>query len=167
MLAQPSQAPGLRGLGRHLPGFLQETSCSGPSPGQRGTIFEAQTFLSLGLRPEQQLTRGRRGGATFQPGCSGWAAGCTAGSAQESLGRDQRKGRRGPVGLCWTQACAKCRLPGQQENIRWGRESQTGVWVGSEVLAPGRRPPAGLPGHREGIAEALSSQRATVAGFWG
>lgn len=36
---------------------------------------------------------------------------------------------------------------------------------GSEVLAPRRRPPAGLPGHGRGIAEALSGQRAAVAGF--
>lgn len=63
MLAQPSQAPDLQGLGRHLPGFLQETSCSRPSPGQRGT------FLSMGLRPELELTGGRRGSAPFQPGC--------------------------------------------------------------------------------------------------
>lgn len=44
-------------------GFLQETSCSRPSPGQRGT------FLSTGLRPELELTGGRRGSAPFQPGC--------------------------------------------------------------------------------------------------
>lgn len=73
------------------------------------------------------------------------------------LGKGSGKGRRGPVGLCWTQACAKCRLPGQRENIRWGKESQSGVWVGSEVLAPRRRPPAAPPGHGKGIAEALSS----------
>lgn len=41
------------------------------------------------------------------------------------------------------------------------------MWEGSEVLAPRRRPPAGPPGNKEGIAEALSSQRATVAGIWG
>lgn len=42
------------------------------------------------------------------------------------------------------------------------------IWSvdGSEVLVPRRRPPAGPQGHREGTAEALSSQRA-VAGFWG
>lgn len=57
-LAQPSKAPDLQGLGRHLPGFLQETSCSGPSPGQRGTTVEAQTLLSMGLRAELQLTGG-------------------------------------------------------------------------------------------------------------
>lgn len=38
---------------------------------------------------------------------------------------------------------------------------------GSEVSVPRRRPPAGPPGHREGTAEALSSQGAMVAGFWG
>lgn len=43
------------------------------------------------------------------------------------------------------------------------------IWSvdGSEVLVPRRRPPAGPPGHREGTAEALSSQRAVVTGFWG
>lgn len=45
--------------------------------------------------------------------------------------------------------------------------SQSRVWVGSEVLASRRRPPAGPPRYREGIAEALSSQRAMVAGLWG
>lgn len=69
VLAQPSQVPDLHGLGGHLLGFLQETSCSGPSPGQRGTSTEARTFLSVGLRPELELTGGRRGSATFQPGC--------------------------------------------------------------------------------------------------
>lgn len=43
------------------------------------------------------------------------------------------------------------------------------IWSvdGSEVLVPRRRPPAGPLGHREGTAEALSSQRGIVAGFWG
>lgn len=43
------------------------------------------------------------------------------------------------------------------------------IWSvdGSEVLVPRRRPPAGPQGHGEGRAEALSSQRAVVAGFWG
>lgn len=58
LLAQPSKAPDLQGLGRHLPGFLQETSCSGPSPGQRGTTVAAQTLLSMGLRAKLQLTGG-------------------------------------------------------------------------------------------------------------
>lgn len=89
--------------------------------------MEAQTFLSVGLRPELELTRGRTDSATFQPGCQSWAADCTAGSAQQFLGRDLGKGGRGPVGLCWRQACAKCRLPGQQQNIRWVRGSQSGV----------------------------------------
>lgn len=37
-----------------------------------------------------------------------------------------------------------------------GAGSQSRMWVGSEDLASRRRPPAGPPGHREGIAEALS-----------
>lgn len=39
--------------------------------------------------------------------------------------------------------------------------------VGFEVLVSRRRPPAGPPGRRGVTAEALSSQRAMVAGFRG
>lgn len=57
---------------------------------------------------------------------------------------------------------AGCR--GSRRTFVGGRGSQCGVRV---VLVPRRRPPAGPPGHREGTAEALSSQGAMVAGFWG
>lgn len=53
--------PVLEGLGDTLLAFYKN-QLLGASPGQRGTIFEAQTFLSMGLGPEQQLTRGRTGG---------------------------------------------------------------------------------------------------------
>lgn len=45
--------------------------------------------------------------------------------------------------------------------------SQSRARVRFEVLVSRRRPPAGPPGRRGGTAEALSSQRAMVAGFWG
>lgn len=45
--------------------------------------------------------------------------------------------------------------------------SQSGARVRFEVLVSRRRPPAGPPGRRGGTAEALSSQRAMVAGFRG
>lgn len=46
-------------------------------------------------------------------------------------------------------------------------EGGLNVECGSEVSVPRSRPPAGPLGHREGTAEALSSQGAAVAGFWG
>jgi hypothetical protein len=44
--------------------------------------------------------------------------------------------------------------------------SQSRVWVGSEVLAPRRKLPTDLPGHRQGTAEPLS-RGSKVAGFRG
>lgn len=104
--------PPPQGLGRHLPGFLHETSCSGPSPG-RGEP-------SSKLRPFSAWLSGLSGSELEGEVAPRSSRAARAGplAAQQAVPRnlgDQREGRRGPVGLCWTQACAKCRLPGQQE----------------------------------------------------
>lgn len=66
------------------------------------------------------------------------------------------------MGLCWGQARAKCRLLGQQEELGGGRGLQSRVWVGSEVSALRRLPPAGPPGHRS--AEQPEGHRCRVLG---
>lgn len=136
VLAQPARPQTSEGL--EAPSWLStRTSCSGPAPGRENHL-QAQTLLSMGPGPEQQLTRRRRGEvATFQPGC-GLGRWLHSRQGPGILGKGSEVGQARPVGLCWTQACAKCGLPGQQQNIRWGRESQTGVWLGPEVLAPRR-----------------------------
>lgn len=157
--------PPPQGLGRHLPGFLHETGCSGPSPG-RGEP-------SSKLRPFSAWLSGLSGSELEGEVAPRSSRAARAGplAAQQAVPRNPWEGIRGRAGEGrWGCAGHKhvqsAGCPGSR-NIRWGRESQTGVWEGSEVLAPRRRPPAGPPGHKEGIAEALSSQRATVAGFWG
>lgn len=65
----------------------------------------------------------------FQPGCqpSGlWL------HSRKSLGL---RGTVREVGLCWGQARAKCRLRGQQKDIRrrGGRGLQSGVRLGSDL----------------------------------
>lgn len=93
-------------------------------------------------------------------------------TAQQAAPRNLWEGLRGRQargwGLCWRQACAKCRLPGQQENIRcrarWGLNLECG-W-GLRSWFPGGSCQQVPWDTREGTAEALSSQRAMVAGFW-
>lgn len=57
-LPSPARMPTSKGLGGTFPGFLRETSCSGSSPEQRRATINAQTFLSMGVRPELELTGG-------------------------------------------------------------------------------------------------------------
>lgn len=118
----------------------------GPCPGLPGhQLLRTQPWAEAA--PSPSSARGRR--RQFQPGCR---------PHRRRQARDtgpvpvpERAGGRGP-GRCWRQACAKCRLPGQQRD----RGSGAGVGRGSEVSAPRKRPPAGPPGHRERAAEALS-----------
>lgn len=54
----PARLPTSKGLGGTFRAFLQEASCSGSSPEQRRATINAQTFLSMGVRPELELTGG-------------------------------------------------------------------------------------------------------------
>lgn len=118
----------------------------GPCPGLPGhQLLRTQPWAEAAPSPSSARRRRRQ----FQPGCR---------PHRRRQARDAgpvpvpvRAGGRGP-GRCWRQACAKCRLPGQQRD----RGSGAGVGRGSEVSAPRKRPPAGPPGHRERAAEALS-----------
>lgn len=74
------------------PTFLQENQLLRTQPWAEGTV-SAQTFLSTGLRPELELTGGRRGRTRSRRAAGPWASDCTAGSDQESLGRGPGKGR--------------------------------------------------------------------------
>lgn len=122
-----------RGVGRPLPRPPRTPAAQDPALGRGGPV----PFLSP--REETPIPAG----LPTAPQAAGPGRGAGSGSGEG--------GGRGP-GRCWRQACAKCRLPGQQRD----RGSGAGVGRGSEVLAPRKRPPAGPPGHRERAAEALS-----------
>lgn len=94
-------------------------------------------------------------------------------AAQQAAPRNPWEGLRAQAGegqgaMLETSVCkVQAARAAGEHSLQGEVGSQSGVWVGFEVLVPRRRPPAGPPGHREGTAEALSSQRAMVAGFQG
>lgn len=124
-----------KGLEDTFPGYLRETSCSRPSPGQRRTTVDAQTFLRVGLRPELELTGGRREAVPRSSRAA--RAGNRLHSRQHPalLGRAQGRAGEGR-GLCWTSMC-------KEQAARAAGEHSLGEGVlmwsvgGSEVLAPG------------------------------
>lgn len=65
LLAQPIRPPTSMGLGGTFQASYRKPAVQDPALG----LQEAQTFLSVGLRPELELTEERRGKAPFQPGC--------------------------------------------------------------------------------------------------
>lgn len=93
-------------------------------------------------------------------------------TAQQAGPRDPWEGLSGRAGegqraVLETSVCKVQAAGAAGEHSLRGRGSQSRARVGFEVLVSRRRPPAGPPGRRGVTAEALSSQRAVVAGFGG
>lgn len=77
-------------------------------------------------------------------------------AAPRNPGKGSEEGQARASGAVLKTSVCKVQAARAAGEHSLGAGSQSRMWVGSEDLASRRRPPAGPPGHREGIAEALS-----------
>lgn len=77
-------------------------------------------------------------------------------AAPRNPGKGSEEGQARASGAVLKTSVCKVQAARAAGEHSLGAGSQSRMWVGSEDLASRRRPPAGPPGHREGIAEAVS-----------